>query len=68
MTFDRTILEHECIEASCSAFTMSNDSSPEGSQFSLDEIKDTEVLSLPNLRVLEINDQIRELQTIIRDK
>ena len=47
---------------------MSNDSSPEGSQLSLDQVKDTEVLSLPNLRLLEVNDQIRELQTIIRDK
>ena len=27
-----------------------------------------ELLSLPNLKVLEVNDQIRELQTIIRDE
>lgn len=48
---------------------MSNDSSPEGSQLSLVEtVSERDVLSLPNLRVLEVNDQIRELQTIIRDK
>ena len=27
-----------------------------------------ELLSSPNLKMLEVNDQIRELQTIIRDK
>ena len=50
---------------------MSNDSSPGGSQTSLLEpelASDSEVWSLPNLKVLEINDQIRELQTTIRDK
>ena len=53
--------------------TMSNDSSPGGSQTSLngpeaEEASSSEILALPNLRLLEINDQIRELQTIIRDK
>lgn len=50
---------------------MSNDSSPGGSQISLAEDRDvkcSDVLALPNLRLLEPNDQIRELQTIIRDK
>lgn len=47
---------------------MSNDSSPGGSQVSLDPVQDSELQSLPNLRVLEANDQIKELQTIIRDK
>ena len=47
---------------------MSSVSSPDGSQSSLDGIKDTDVSSLPNLRVLDINDQIKQLQTIIRDK
>ncbi len=51
---------------------MSNDSSPGGSQLSLaeqnGEVKYSDVLTLPNLRLVEPNDQIRELQTIIRDK
>lgn len=50
---------------------MSNDSSPRGSQTSLTEPEKAskgDVLSLPNMKVLEINDQIRELQTTIRDK
>ena len=54
---------------------MSNSSSPESSQTCLDlpeEEKENEgarhVLSLANLRVLEPNDQIRELQTIVRDR
>ena len=50
---------------------MSDDGSPGGSQISLIEngdVKDSDVLALPNLRLLEPNDQIRELQTIIRDK
>jgi hypothetical protein len=53
---------------------MSNDSSPRGSEVSLCDpeegngLSEAEILSLPNMRVLEINDQIRELQTIIRDK
>lgn len=51
--------------------SMSNDSSPGGSQTSLlgpGLASDSEVMSLPNLKVLETNDQIRELQTTIRDK
>lgn len=51
---------------------MSNDSSPGGSQLCLVEqngdVKSSDVLALPNLRLVEPNDQIRELQTIIRDK
>ena len=54
---------------------MSNSSSPESSETCLDlpeEEKenggDRHVLTLPNLRVLEPNDQIRELQTILRDR
>lgn len=51
---------------------MSSDNSPGGSQTSLTGypggVSESEVLSLPNMRLLEINDQIRELQTTIRDK
>ena len=50
---------------------MSSDNSPGGSQVSLvddREVKCSDVMALPNLRLLEPNDQIRELQTIIRDK
>jgi len=47
---------------------MSSDSSPDSSQLEFDAPSESEVLSLPNLRVLEANDQVRELQTIIRDK
>ena len=54
---------------------MSNSSSPVSSETCLDlpeEEKenggDRHVLSLANLRVLEPNDQIRELQTILRDR
>lgn len=55
---------------------MSNSSSPESSQTCLDLPEEEEkendgarhVLSLDNLRVLEPNDQIRELQTIVRDR
>jgi len=49
----------------------SHSGSPEGSQTCLDSDSPDgrcKVLSLPNLRVLEPNDQIRELQTIIRDR
>lgn len=49
----------------------SHSGSPEGSQTCLDSDAPEgryKVLSLPNLRVLEPNDQIRELQTIIRDR
>ena len=49
-----------------------SDNSPEsGSHSSLESytsIDVEELLSSPNLKMLEINDQIRELQTIIRDK
>lgn len=49
----------------------SHSGSPEGSQTCLDSDAPEgrcKALSLPNLRVLEPNDQIRELQTIIRDR
>ena len=48
-----------------------SESSPECSQISLDElgdIRESDVLSHPNMKVLSTNDQIRELQTIIRNK
>lgn len=49
-----------------------SESSPESSsRTSLESYASTSVedlLSLSNLKVLEVNDQIRELQTIIRDK
>ena len=49
-----------------------SESSPEcGSRSSLESFTSVsvdELMSLPNLKVLEVNDQIRELQTIIRDK
>lgn len=47
---------------------MSADGSPESSQVSLSEYSEEEVLSLHNLKILEPNDQIKELQTIIRDQ
>ena len=54
---------------------MSNSSSPVSSETCLDlpeEEKENggarHVLTLANLRVLEPNDQIRELQTIVRDR
>ena len=49
-----------------------SDSSPEsGSRSSLEGYASVSVEDLklmPNLRMIEVNDQIRELQTIIRDK
>ena len=49
-----------------------SDSSPDsGSRSSLESyatVSVEELLSSPNLKMLEVNDQIRELQTIIRDK
>lgn len=49
-----------------------SDSSPEsGSRTSLENyaaVSVEELKSMPNLRMIEVNDQIRELQTIIRDK
>lgn len=49
---------------------MSNESSPGGSQTSLTNVEEckSNALSMPNIKVLETNGQIRELQTIIRDK
>lgn len=52
-----------------------SDSSPDGSRSSLDYFngasaldQDYDIKDLQNLRVMVVNDQIRELQTIIRDK
>ena len=52
-----------------------SDSSPDGSRSSLDCFNGAsavdqgyDISSLKNLRVMQVNDQIRELQTIIRDK
>ena len=47
-----------------------SDNSPESgsSRSSLESYVVDELLSSPNLKMLEANDQIRELQTIIRDK
>ena len=52
-------------------FTMSESSPESSSRTSLESyasISVEDLLSLSNLKVLEVNDQIRELQTIIRDK
>ena len=50
-----------------------SDNSPEsgGSRSSLESygsVSMEELLSSPNLKMLEVNDQVRELQTIVRDK
>ena len=52
-----------------------SDSSPDGSRSSLDFFNGASAVdqgyninNLKNLRIMRVNDQIRELQTIIRDK